>query len=1535
MKLFSDEQDTSGGMTLFPETPSTIYNPTYAQEKADRFAAVLGEANPGADVLTSDISGGYQEKWTQLLKARQDTETLSRRNAILTDIAASRDQSRPVTLDELSLVESLTNDELFSSDVSTILEKKYSDFYTNTAVTQDESSVFQEALEEDQEGTLDTLDRAQAPMQRMLIAKDILESTQQRYDDTSWASWAGDLAKGLIPTYDSLKGRERIETPTASILPGDNREEQISQLYNLPPEQFKAAVQKVIDELGADNMILARDFASDVVTFSEGDKAWSNVFFGLDVASLLPVGKLAKGLKTAGKAVVTDPQNIGRMAAAAGLNRTSAVSNVTKNILSGDLSGVTTMRRIDEVADRVPSLFAPRQFMTGGSKYLNAEAQARLEVAVQDGANGVLRVLSEGTGLDRLEPEQVTKAAAEAYDSIVDLFPSNVHKVIDSQVIPAASDKVTNTAMMEVRFGRQDGQFFKYEATAKNYADKYIGLKTDDYTVQQDTLGGYYIAVRKPLKDVGDYRTAEIETTLATPDTLNNKFARALRSPDYLLSERNVNARGLAVGHVEYLTEIVDDATKPFRGKSTSWYKEMDSMFRSSRAQRKNYRNVGEFEDAFYKKFNKPPAEDQYDAYFRYVQMNDLDYIVRDADKVKRMTAKGLEKFDFRLLPKNSQGPEQMTSLTGRLVDRLPIERREPFRVRVIEDGKETHNFPNMMAKWSTNKELIEKLMADGYKIIQHAEGGQFTLTKDFKRNSIKMKTLGHIEGGHFEQKYDFFIRQGKIDDRDGAKVLTGDLNLGTTPTQSQANEIARVFEEARKLVKSKDPSARKFIDQNLPISYGEFIKKVKSGDISLDVPIVATARNQRSSEVLKYESVFGKDFYDQQSSDLNLLLDTDPRYAGERSENLLDVFTADQGSVIKMDWESIVDPMDALASATRNMIDIRAMEDYAIKSTNDWVQEFGHLLDVNPEVLKANPRYYLQNPVYKSGVGLDNAESARLSMLSLFGQVDSMDSGRNVLKDKALETVFKIGGEKRREFFDSNWVTAKDVQTLIRKSAFDLKLGMFNIKQLFLQSTAVAATVAISPRSGIQGMRALWPVRYALLSGDDNVIRGIHNKFGGLMGWGKDDFLQMVNSMKQSGFANVGGDHTYLDQISLKSPGQNFLGRVKNSPLGKAAGTHRVFFNEGELAGRIVAYSTAYDEFLKKFPGQVPNRAQQGQILSRAKTFTQNMTRESNAPWQRGWAAVATQFMSYQMRIAEQIWDGGLGSGKKLTQAEKLRFVASMSLLYGGGTAVSMGLPIVPTKDVIRDWLAESGVDLEQHPVADAVFDGLATTAVEGLIGSEVDFSGYGPSGLPTFYDLMNEDKTWGEVMMGAGTGVLTDVGASLRDLAYGYGYADGDVTEADLLGVLRNVASVDNFTKMYIALNTGKYLSRKGTYITDVSAPEAVLQGILGTAPERVAESFATGTALKKMNDARRQGLKEYEAYHRDAIRALQSGDEDSWRIYKKRADTVAVAYDLLPAEKNRIAKKYFGPEAPVGQQIDERLKTWNKKYKTFKEE
>lgn len=1529
--------DVSGGMTLFPDQPKEIYTQDYSADKADMMGVVLGPQNPGVDSLTSAVAGGMQEAYLRQIQAQDQIQNLTRRNDIIREIAANRDPSQPFNQNDMAVIEGLTDDELYASDLNTILEKKYSEFYTNLASASEENNIFRETFEQDQEGALDVLDRAQAPMQRSLAARDVLENVKARYDSTSWASWGLDQAKSLIPLYSTLKTRELIATPTASLLSGNNREDQIAQLYSLPPTEFKTTLSKIIDELAEDNIVEALDFASSVIQYSQNDAGWANLGTVADATGLLTevgtVSKLAKGMASLGKAVTTSPRNIGKIAAAAGMNKTAAIANVTKNITNGDLSGVRSLQRIEEVGDLLPSVFAPQKWMTGGSKYLSAESQARVNEVILNGSDKIKNALQDSARVDRLEPSQIQNAAAEAMDEVLDYFDSNAHKVIDSEVLPASEDALTNTATLSVRFGRQDGSFFKYEETAKRYADKYIGLKTDDYAVRQDTLGGYYIEVRRPLADVGTYRNQKIETTLATPDTYNGRMARAMRSPDYLLSGPNVAARGASVHSAERMSGMIDELTEPLRGKSSKFYDEMDDMFRSTRVSKKIYGSADEFEDAFYKKFNRPPSEDHYSAYYRYIQLGDFDYLIRDADMVKRMTAKGIEDFSYKLV-----GPDDSTTVSqlGRLVDDLPgYDKSVPYRIRVIENGKETHNVSSATKNWSNTKTLLDKLKNDGYKIIHHADSDTYTFVRDFKRSSVKMKSLNYKPGGHQESRYDFFISQGKFDDRDGMKVLLEDINLATTPTKSQAQEIARVFEEARVKVKNNAPDAQKFIDQNLPISYAEFMKKVNTKAISLDHPIVARTSGQTSSDVIDYKNVYGDAFRNYQSSERNLLQDTSGRYTTQQADTLLDVYQADKGTVFKSQYESILDPMDALSSATKNLIDVRTMEDYRIKSTNDWVQEFGHLLDVHPETLKANPRWYLQNPPYRSKVDIDKAEASRINILALSDQVDSLTSTRNMFKDKALDAIFKTAGEDVRAWTDSNWKSARDVQQFMRRTTSNLKLGMFNPKQLFLQSSQTAAIVAISPRAGLSGMRAVFPLSMMLRTGDQTVINGLANRFAKVAGWDKQDLIQMADTMKRSGWANLGGDLAYLDQIGTKGIKGPFQ-KVGQTPVGKIASQHQIFFKAGEEFSRQIAWATAWREFKNQNPGKEIDRFAETRILQRAKDLTANMTRDSNASWQRGWASVATQFYGYNARVMEQLWDGGLiGNGKKLTRNEKLRYMTTMSLMYGAPTSAAMVFPFVPAKEVLNQWLVDAGINREENPILDEVVEGSVHAMIESMLGADVDTSTFGPTGISTLYDLLNEDKTWAEAMMGASAGVAGDVAKSLNNLRRAYGYTEGkmNLTVNDVLPVLQSVTSVDSAVKLYTALNTGRYFSKNGTYLTDVNGAEALLQAFVGLPPD-LSETFAKTSNMKSVKDARKKALKQYQDWQRKAVMAVQAGDDESYLEYSKRAESMRIGFGLTPQEVNQ-ANRVIWDDTPMTQSVDENMERIQRKYKLYKEE
>lgn len=1542
MKLVLDQQP-SGGATLFPDTPPTVYSPEYAQQKADKLAVTLGQANPGHDILTSDVNAGLERQWLETLKNQEDNANLAQRNRIIEEIASSRTPGTPIAREELDLVQNLSRDELYSSDVQTILEKKYADLYTTQLLNNEESAVAQEAFIEEPDAAAEVVDRSQFPMQKVQIIEDVLQNTKAKYDETSWASWGADLAKSvIIPGYDTLKNRELVETGENKIFLGENMDDQIDYLWSLPPEQFKTTLEETINTLAQDNIIAAMDYIQKVQRYSTGDKAWDNITTGLDifggigtVASAIKTaskaGKLAKGLSNMGKVINTSPTKLPQLAAQAGFNKTAAVGQVTQDLLSGDLSGATTVSRIEEIGDKLPTLFNPEKIMEGGTR-LDAEATARLKQAVIQSSDEVLTAVRTGNLVDRLEPTQIMKAVQQAQSEVEQMFPSNVHNIIDTSVEAAASDRITNTAVAVTKFGRKDGSLFKYEATAKRFADTYIGLKTDDYKIMQDTLGGYYVEVRRPLADVGDWRRLNIETTLSTPETINGAFARGLRSPDYFLPKAQTQARGTVVHTQELLSKTIDEVTKPFRGKPKQWYDEMDAMMTASQVNRRYFQNVGEFETAFLKKFNKVPTEDQYEAYFRYRQINDLDYMLRDADVVKKLTAKGFREFRQNVIAKDGSMTDER--IVGRRVEQLPATNR-PFKIRVIQNNKETNKFSSFSKNWNKNKELLDKLMAEGYKIIEHSDKPLYTITRDFKDNSIKMNTLGYKEGGHFIQKYDFYISQGKFEDIDGFKAYNGDINLGTAVTQKQANEIAKLFDDARKLVRDNAPNAQKFIEENLPISYGDFIKKVKAGAIDLDAPILGRKSGTDTAATAKYEAIF-PEYMNWKGSEYNPLAETSGRFTQERSDELLDVYTTNGKQVFQQDWSPILSPMDALASATRNMINVRVLEDYAIKSANDWIQEHGHKLNVDLETLKANPRYYMRNPVYR-GAKDDAAEASRLAHLSLFNEVDLGDISKVTLKDKFLNKAFDVAPEwLQKNMTNDSLYSARDVTTFLRASAFHMKLGFWNPKQLFLQGSAAMNALAISPRAGWSGINVATMTRLALYSGSDEVISGLYNKFGKISGWEKQDWIDMVKSMKQSGFGNIGGDMAYLDNMSTKGAGKAFMGQMKEGVIGSISKTSTAPFTEGELFARATAYGTAWREWKMANPGKTPDRFGQASILQRAKDMGFNMTRDSNAAWQRGNWSVMTQFWSYQARVAEAMWDGGIfKNGQKLSKAEKLRLAGLMSTLYGGGTAVSMGTVFIPTTEVIKGWLLEQGVDTEQYPGAELFLDGAPATLMKGMLGADMDFSTYGPTGLPTLADLINGDKTFGDFLLGASGGVAIDTlgPKGLYGLAVKLGYEEGALTVDDVMSVFRNISTVDTATKAWIGINAGKWISKNGTYITDINIQEALTGAIFGVSPMSVTDTYLQMNANRKFKDARTGALRDYAKASELANRALEAGNTDDYLVYRKRRDTIGILYDLTPSERASVARRTL-LDTSVSQKVSDEADKIERRYKTFTE-
>jgi hypothetical protein len=1633
MTKFSLEPETNTGLAPFPEVEKGVtYGPEHTDTVSNRFALVLGDQNPGPDVINNAISTGDKKRWEQILQTREQISVSQRRNDLIREVAASRDPRALPTPDELRLVQSLTDEEAMTMDVDTVLERQYSDFFTNTISSLPGNEVIGPALEEDEEASLEVLDRVSSAQQRVLIAQDKLEQVQKKWEDAGMFSKGVAFLKGVIPGYNWWKTADRIEdAPTVSLLSGNNLGEQVAYLYTLPPAEFKKTLDKAVDELAEDNLLVAQQFAQAVISYSSYEEGMNNLFDVVDLADVATVGltaagKLARGMAKSTTAIMQNPKNISRQAAEVGMIKESAVASVVEDAVKGDLSGVQRFSDPNNpraLEERLPSLYSPQRAFTGRST-LEATANNRLRETILRSAELTREFMGQGRLVDRLEPEQVKLAADEAFDKIKDTFTNVNHHIIDTQLVssiparpvvtapptppkghtrfyygsadeahdvtkqddlwvtpdqtyardyrrgaqdntiwyvdipdtelgklrirdevngynisgklpkewaqkarrlsgqtgakyeitPAEMDALTNTAQVRVRFGKRDGSLFSSEWSAQMFAKKYIGIKTDDYTIKQEGVGGFFIEVAKPVADVGRFRSLELPTELKSSDSLSSQFLRNLRSPDYIVSEPNVRARGRVVHGQEFLAEYMKKVTEPFAGKSKEWVDELDKVLKSNRASRKYYQTVEEFEQNFLAINGKAPTEDQASAYFTYVQLNDLDYLVRDADIVKQKTRLGGERISFSM---NVDGTGVTKEFDGVVRENLPYDSKSFFHVSVVQNGIETKRKSSRFFG-PQDRADFDQLIKDGYKVVLDPGDATYYLIKDFKRSKIQLGNLNRVEGGHNEYRYEHFIKQGDVKTgQDKVSRYRGDKSLFVATTEKQAREIAEFFEKARQLVKNNDPGAKKFIDDNLPISYAEFIKKVKSGDIDINVPIIATRKGQRTVDLYDYRNDF-EYFDDVMSSEHNVFGTVGGRYTTERQDTPLDVLASENGVIVRTDLEPMLDPLETLRVSTANMLDVRVAHDYKLKSIQDWVQEFGHLIDAPLNKVAANPGYYLENPTFRKGANPERvvvAQNVRNAILQLQNYKNPVESSMHVWRDKLLSTVYEKGGEDWRAAVEGRMFDAKDVQTFLRKAAFNLKLGMFNPKQLFLQASSAINVIAVSGlKNGVAASRALPVMRMALMTENKDVLAGLMNRFGKVTGWQKDDFLEMVESFKQSGYSVVSNDVAYLEDFRPKT--------MKSGKAGEVWSHHTDFFKEGELTARQMAYAAAWREWRDANPGKALDRFAESRILARAKNLTTNMTRDSNASWQKGWASVATQFMGYQVRFMEQLWDGGLlNNGRKLTRQEKLRLVTGMSMMYGAPVYVSATTSF-PMREWFRDWMAEQGIPYDDSYL-EPMLDGILPSMFEAMTGLDMNWSeAYGPNGMPLFTDILNEDATWYDILGGASGGVMIEGASRIKTLVGNLMTPDDQnfpVTAQDLIEPLKIISTVASADKLYEALNTHRYLSRNGTYLTDISGMEALTSAIFGVNPDRVSDAYSQISALKASKDSRMKYQREAEKNFKQAIAAAKRNDFESYKVYKSRAWQQIIAGGLNLSEGNTAYKRAVADE-PMDQSVIE---------------
>jgi hypothetical protein len=623
-------------------------------------------------------------------------------------------------------------------------------------------------------------------------------------------------------------------------------------------------------------------------------------------------------------------------------------------------------------------------------------------------------------------------------------------------------------------------------------------------------------------------------------------------------------------------------------------------------------------------------------------------------------------------------------------------------------------------------------------------------------------------------------------------------------------------------------------------------------------------------------------DFIDPDDTGFNGFLRVQGRmYTGRKGEHLPDY----QGNVAPL-----LDPFETINRSLMNISALTSFGDYKIQSVERWMKTFGKLLDTSnmPEGL-SDMRLFMEAPLIKGGNdSIARARNAALAQRQIIkrtlgwktdNDLRAEQWGRHLGEWVAGERIEGVIPSIRRAVSGVDWWADKNPISALRSFAFDLKLGLFNVAQLPLQlSTAVAAT-AMSPKLGMKGWAMIAPMRF-MLGGrsltkeafesrlDQLVKNGVHD-LGGFKS--SAEFKDFVRSATRSGFFDLGGTHGLMDHYGPSASLDGF-----NSGVKRVREAGRFFFFESERWNRIVAWRIAWDEAMAT--GLKKDSAEFAAALAgRAEEYSFNMSRESQAWWQKGLLSIPTQFWAYNARMMEAMTIGNF------TKEQKFRLIASQTLLYG-----SAGLPIIGgigsmIKNADPTTAVEGGA---LHLEADmskpfATLDrGLVDQFILSATGADVKVGArYGTGGwLPELARNIMGMSAYGEVstaelLGGATYNIMGKMGSDvLRPIMEYVAAESGDqgiaLRRESLMRLASNVSTLGNGIKAYMVYNYGTYRSGNGTTLVDGLPSQTAFAIALGIQPAEMDEITAMSSFFKNKSEAVKEASKVISNYRVDML-------------------------------------------------------------------
>jgi hypothetical protein len=693
------------------------------------------------------------------------------------------------------------------------------------------------------------------------------------------------------------------------------------------------------------------------------------------------------------------------------------------------------------------------------------------------------------------------------------------------------------------------------------------------------------------------------------------------------------------------------------------------------------FKDQGELEAWYHGKYGEEITERLTNAYWAAIKMNDLDYMLRNMAMYRVLAAQGAEEISIPFL---QQAIDKQTD--------------DGFRIGVhTQDGRAADN-PNGPKTIVLDRSFLREnpakvtelqgiLDKEGWELVQIAQPMgkvvdtflpadakqpmEFILTRVNKREPLNIEQLPYREGFHQMDAIKYRVKQPTGFRKGNEYINTGDKTIFGHEVEANNLKWVSHFNEAQRLFNAEADGASKSIldryvlDNGMPFDDGdEFrLQFEKDGGYSRTEKFYHVADGDSVSngrEMINDFAAKGIRVVDQRNSSFNMMAEVPKEFAGTRGDRTLTIAEyADDVQLSKPILKPArqVDPFESTQRTLSTLLRDNSIERVKQVSIDQFLEMAGKL-DGKTAEYRANPvkAFHDYDPMTVPNATITEKQAlfnAKRALLHFVGTETRSAKHWQQIVTSLENSIFQSRGQKAAESL-SKWELGRtrDPSKFLRSTGFHVKLGMFNPVQIFVQAQTMVHTLAVAgPKHTREAVVGSTLMRYASLNGNPEILNKLADIASKSSKWTKDEFLEANRIAEETGWKYISTDTAWLDHAD---PSVMYKGGARF--LDKAS----IFFVEAEKQVRMFAWTVAYREFKDANPGKAIKAKEVADIMDRAKLLSANMTRESNAAWQRGFAATPTQFFAYQARLMDQFW------GTRLTRAEKTRALAVYSALYG-----------------------------------------------------------------------------------------------------------------------------------------------------------------------------------------------------------------------------------------------------------------------------